>query len=321
MQETSEKLSLAELEAFDPYAPCGRTHRRFLCPFCGKDKPRDSNHRSISVYLETMGWKCHRCGRKGRLTGKSDQPWNNVSAFDIQIAAPVATPPKNLSQLQESYSRVFPHSPGETYLRSRKVDAQIAAESGVGYCSKWKHWEKARFGGEWRLRGSSRRVTFPVWDQAGQLVALQGRAIDKNDFGVKAITKGPKSQGVFLTPKALDVEPVAVTEAPIDALTLAMCGMPAMATMGTSWPQWLPRACIGAEIVIATDADQPGEEYANKLIRVFASVGATPIRVRPPQHIKDWNECLQQHGVEATREYLKSEIQRYKETFYRKIRV
>ena len=61
-------LTLADIDAFDPDGPPTRR----LCPLCGKDKPRDSAHRSLSLDRVTGLWKCFRCGEGGKVEEKWD---------------------------------------------------------------------------------------------------------------------------------------------------------------------------------------------------------------------------------------------------------
>ena len=68
---------------------------------------------------------------------------------------------------------------------------------------------------------------------AGQLVAVTGRHTDGRD-APKAHTGGLKSLGLFATPGTLAADPLVITEAPIDALALAACGVPAVAPARTS---------------------------------------------------------------------------------------
>ncbi len=63
-------LSLADLETNDSHAPRGGRERRFLCPMCGADKPRDTAHRSLAVNIASGAWNCHRCHERGLLKDK-----------------------------------------------------------------------------------------------------------------------------------------------------------------------------------------------------------------------------------------------------------
>ena len=89
-------------------------------------------------------------------------------------------------------------------------------------------------------------------DRDGQMVAAQARAIVGDD---EADTWPELANGVFeAMPGALECPRVAIIEAPIDALTLAAVGLPAIALCGASWPEWLPEYLAGREVVLGTDA-------------------------------------------------------------------
>jgi len=74
--------------------------------------------------------------------------------------------------------------------------------------------------------------------------------------------------------------PIIVTEAPIDALSLAACGFPALALCGKSGlPQWLPIRCAFKEVMLCLDGDVAGEKGAAKLSPFLESLGAETRRV------------------------------------------
>jgi hypothetical protein len=69
------RLSLSQLEEFDPHASGRGVERRFLCPLCGEGKPRDAGHRSLGVNTQSGLWLCHRCEEKGLLDEwRSEKP-------------------------------------------------------------------------------------------------------------------------------------------------------------------------------------------------------------------------------------------------------
>ena len=61
-------LSFATLHAFDdePYCRTAADVTRYLCPFCGADKPRDNAHRCLTVRVDGV-WHCMRCDESGVL--------------------------------------------------------------------------------------------------------------------------------------------------------------------------------------------------------------------------------------------------------------
>jgi DNA primase len=146
-------------------------------------------------------------------------------------------------------------------------------------------------------------VLFLIRDASGSPVAVEGRFLSPGT-GPKAICKGPKSKGAFATPAALESGAVTLVEAPIDALTLAALGLPAIATMGAeNLPKWLPRRLAFRDVLLAQDADQAGDEAAERIAAELQAFGGRCSRLRPNQ-AKDWNELLQIRGEEAVREAL-----------------
>ncbi len=110
------------------------------------------------------------------------------------------------------------------YLRSRRIAADAADSNGVRSHRNWL--------------GGGPAIIFPATNPAGELVALQGRYIDSKG-GDKFMSMGPKSLGAYATDCAWSHEMVAITEAPFDALSLAVCGLPSVALMGSSAKGWL----------------------------------------------------------------------------------
>jgi hypothetical protein len=79
----AERLSLADLERFDPSAPVGGRERLFYCPLLTyADKPVDRDHRSLSVKVENGVWCCHRYSGSGILLEFRDRrsAWRPCSA-------------------------------------------------------------------------------------------------------------------------------------------------------------------------------------------------------------------------------------------------
>lgn len=143
-------------------------------------------------------------------------------------------------------------------------------------------------------------LVFPISDDAGQLVAFQGRKTEPGD-GLKVLTFGPKTRGLFWGPGAREAyqkgEALAITEAPLDALTLAVCGVPAVALCGSSAPpEFLSLKCFGRRYWLAFDADGPGDEAAQVIAAELRTWGAIVSRLRPSES-KDWNDALQAGGV------------------------
>lgn len=318
-------LSLADLESFDPSAPERGRERRFCCPLPGcADKRRDARHRSLSVNVETGRWHCHRCDAGGLLREKWSvrEPRYNAKrassrrafaltqqAGGVSFKTTAQPATRAHSTHQDRWRELFLQAPhvsvdvGVAYLASRGIPREIAATADVRYVARWPHWSRTARA-DWILNGTSRRIVFPIRDRAGKLVAVQGRVIGPNECGPKIVTRGDLGAGLFQSePDALSSPLLVLVEAPIDALSLAVAGVPALAVCGTNVPEWLPPAVPFRRIALGFDADAAGDKASAKAAIEFRAFGCTVERLRPAR--KDWNEVLLDAGVTALKEDLK----------------
>lgn len=280
-----QALTLRDLEDFDPGGGRGSRERRFCCPLCHGDRRMDAAHRSLSLNTETGAWHCHRCGESGTLSERREPAVKNRRPrrrTSRPLAPPRETKPPSDTEWREHLRGVvsLADTPGETYLAGRGIPIEAARAAQVRYhpCFLGRP-----------------AVLFPIRDRQGELVAVQGRYVDTGD--PKCRTVGPKRLGLFLsTPKALQADPLVVTEAPIDALSLASQGLPAVALVGTSAPTWLAEASAFRRVVLALDADEAGDRATSELALELSKLGARPLRLRPPQGHKDWNAALMATG-------------------------
>lgn len=296
------RLSLAELEGFDPEAKLGGKERRFCCPLCGQSKSISEEHRSLALNVDSGAWKCHRCKAIGLLLDKQTHtPRENLqykrraaldTAFGISTAAPI---PKKVDPQKEKMLRIqlqllepFAGSPAEKYLLSRGISSDAADRARVKYSPSWGKIGPA--------------AVFAVYDSAGNLVAAMGRSTEKTGKQ----TFGNIGLGVFSTDGALDSCMPIVTEAPIDSLSFASCGFPSIALGGLSFPEWLPEQLSGKTVFIAFDSDGPGEDAVLKLATAIRAFGGQPKRLKPAG--KDWNEVLQSWGISTLSEWLKQTL-------------
>src|SRR5690606_18718621 len=114
-------------------------------------------------------------------------------------------------------------TPGEQYLLQRGIPLAVATRAGVLFSTSWHRRET---------------VVFPFRDTAGRVVALAGRCLTNG--GIDKPAAGPKKEGAFFAPieKFAPLNPavpaILLCEAPLDALSLAVAGFPALALGGTS---------------------------------------------------------------------------------------
>jgi hypothetical protein len=308
MISNTPPLSLSDLESFDPRAPQGQGERRFLCPLCGDSKPSDAAHRCLTLNSGSGAWNCKRCGAKGKLRDKwEERPLLNQRARsraallrDFALSDPQPTP-QTATALTWRDSLVgaveLPGTPGAAYLeRNRSIIAEVLPIVARGCL-----FHSSLYGRP--------AVMFPFRDRLGELVAIQARFIDDKPRGHLAL--GPKSAGAFFTDSRVWDSPVIVlTEAPIDALSLAACGVPAVALGGTECPHWLLMACGLKSVVLAFDNDEnrAGDKAASKLSLVLQSYGARVAQLKPIRKIEekkaDWNDMLLRHGIATFSDWL-----------------
>lgn len=318
MTSSSTILALGDLELFDPRASGlvvgqGGGERRFLCPFCGEGKPKDASHRSLSLNASNGVWRCHRCGEGGKvreaweerapLARRERTHWALARAFAVPARATI------VEEVEEGKEgswkralcalRALNDTRGAVYLRERGLGVEAAHEAG------------ARFSRDFLGRPA---VVFPLRDLKGELQGAHGRYVDGRDRP-KARTLGDKQQSLFWTMGALNatLPALIVTEAPLDALSLAEAGYPSVALCGTQAPTWFHRLCAFRRVLLAFDADDAGDCAADKLAPLLKSFGARPERMRPEgfafgENAKDWNEVLQVAGRDALADWLAARV-------------
>ena len=142
-------------------------------------------------------------------------------------------------------------------------------------------------------------------DHGGKLTGIEIRGPDYRGFssgGAKTLFRLPGAA----PGSPLPVTRLAVTEAPIDAMSLAAVeGLRAdtlyLGTAGGMGPHTLEalgqllRALAGnpaAHVVAAFDADPQGERYAGFLKGMADAAGVATERLLPPDGWKDWNQVL-----------------------------
>lgn len=313
-------LSLETLEAYDPHPTERGQERRYCCPLdsaaChGKTVSRP--HQSLTVNIGTGVWQCWRCHQSGKLTEFwEDRPKPNPkeraqrslrSAFEPRPPAAAtrdANPADGWRNKLRLILQPLEGTPGEGYLEGRGIPLALARAAKVKYCPRWEHWN--RKGEQWELVGASRRVVFPVYGPNGrELVGVQARSISAaDDFDTSKLSRGEIKAGAFVTPGAWEADVRALVEAPIDALTLAACGLPAIATMGSNLPEWLIDALAFKGVVIASDADAPGDTAAELWRVELRRRGAIGLQRLRPEGAKDWNELLSRDPAALRRQVL-----------------
>jgi hypothetical protein len=273
--------------------------------------PYEKARRALGLASTAAGTSGQRTGRRDVAHRAVHTPSATLAADENQRA--MQTAHESTPSWRRRWERAIPvaGTPGQEYLASRGIPIDVVVAAGVRYLERWEHWTRDERG-DWRLEGTSRRVVFPIVGRTGEIIGVQGRKIADSEFGSKMLTNG--QGGVFMAGTAwpVEAERVAIIEAPIDALSLAAVGLPALATQGTIWPDWLPLALAFKKVLLAHDNDEPnaegqraGDIAAASLVPALRSYGAEPQRCPPLS--KDWNQDLQDLGLNQLRRLVASE--------------
>ena len=75
-------------------------------------------------------------------------------------------------------------------------------------------------------------MSFVAWAHHHREVVEREAGLQERRRHFEAAAIRRHEEAVFATPGALEADTVAIVEAPIDALSLARCGLPAIATRG-----------------------------------------------------------------------------------------
>lgn len=230
--------------------------------------------------------------------------------------APAVTPPDPIQQ--EIFKRnmeackSIDGTPGMAYLITHRCLTAAAVEAlGVMYTSTWHGFK--RDDQRW-YEIPCNRVVFPFRNQSGDIIGLNARLFSSDgqpvDDKYKWQNAGGKSSGVIITPGAMEAHSVAICEAALDAASLWMAGLPAFAVGGCDKiPTWLIKQLnagitFGKTTVwIASDNDAAGKKLKTKQA-IQALNLCNVYELRPPDipGVKDWNDVLVKHGIEALRE-------------------
>lgn len=279
-------MRLSDLRQFDPRARESGRNRRYCCPECGGDRPRDIAHRSLVVDFESGLYLCHRCDTRGRLEEYRDQNQREPIARRISRAgrsratahrfASVNLSPETPRDLDRErldlYQAASLDQVGADYLLSRGLDPELARASGVKSSPSWY---------------GRPAVLFPLRDASGDVVAVQGRYIDGRAPKCRSTTG--TGGAVFRAGDPAGV--VAIAEGPVDALALCEAGLPAIAIIGARPPGWMTRSLRGS-ILIATDADEAGDRAASEISQSLRVDPSRVARLRPHTG-KDFAEAYQ----------------------------
>jgi hypothetical protein len=211
----------------------------------------------------------------------------------MQLIDPIVMPVTGETP-QQRLDRTLPlcDSPGQQYVESRMVPVNIAHRAGV------------RFDPDWNGRPA---VLVPMYNHKNELCSIHGRYLSISGNQNKMFTIGP-GDGMVNVQVDDKADHIILVEGLFDALSLAVCGYSALATVGRR-ASWLPEICRGRLVVLAFDNNRPGEDEV-KFYKQYLT-GASFYRLTPPAHYKDWNSALTKRGAPIVAHWINSNLQRH----------
>ena len=155
------------------------------------------------------------------------------------------------------------------------------------------------------------RVMFPIIDPSGNIVAFGGRVMDdsKPKYLNSADTPAFRKRGQLFAlnfAKGSCAERMILCEGYMDVIALHAAGFTnAVATLGTAITPDHARifAKYTQKVIISYDADEAGQNAANKAMRILGEVGLE-VRVLKTRDAKDPDEFIRKFGQAAFRKLL-----------------
>ncbi len=189
-------------------------------------------------------------------------------------------------------------TPGEAYVERRGIPLAVADAAGM------------RFDPDWDGRAA---VLIGLYDCEGALTAVHGRYLTALRGQNKMLTVG-RGGGVANVGEGWHARHLILVEGIFDALSLATCGWPSVATIGR-WASWLPQVCAQRAVWLGFDANAPGDREAARYAQLLAQSSIS--RLLPPPRCKDWNTALAKRGSATVARWLRDHVADTNETSIR----
>lgn len=192
---------------------------------------------------------------------------------------------------EDAYANALPlwGTPGEAYTERRGIPARMAEELGVRF--------DPCFGGR-------PAVVVALRARDGSLTSVHGRYLHSARGQSKMLTVGVGGGATCLS-VAWETQPLILVEGLFDALSLAVCGWQAIATIGRPVPS-LGEVAAGRTVWVAFDNGRSGE--ANAACYRSRLTGSELRRLQPPDRCKDWNTALLKLGARTVSKWVSDRI-------------
>lgn len=259
--------------------------RRFACPDCGPNRKKQGEL-TLSVH-ESDGnllYYCHHCNESGKVKYENTFEHKETEVEYVEVA--------ESSEGKLTERQVI-------YLAERGISEAVIAEVGLTSAEVF-------------VPGRGEKVPvigFPYLNH-------DGTTATKWRDGCKNFTQTGACSSLWRIEHHTTGSDLIITEGEMDALSLAQVGIPAVSVPNgaPSGPVkddgitgkkfsylWNHKAVVdgASRILIASDADAPGDVLAEEIARRLGK--ARCWRVRYPQGCKDCNDVLVGHGEDALR--------------------
>lgn len=153
------------------------------------------------------------------------------------------------------------------------------------------------------------RITFPIRDQYGALLSVQGRTLDKAvipKYYHFTYDKSKSLYGLFQSVRmALRERALALVEGNLDVISGYLSGVPTVAKQGSTLKPYQAGliARYVESVVIFADNDSAGEKSAQQDHKILSSLGVNCTIARFPQGVKDLNDYHCTYGSTKLRKF------------------
>jgi DNA primase len=245
-----------------PFQSGGQRLVHIWCPF---HQDRDTPSLVIYTNESPVGWYCFGCRAHGLWddlaaaikAGKLDRDWDDPRAA------------RNLSDDLKNLISMEPALPPLTRPWRDGDYREFSVHTLMGIQTRWWYDEIDKV----------RRIVWPVWDPAGELVGWVGRDLDNLKDSERKYRNMPHMEAVTTLYPLPDLNnhyperTVILVEGITDALRLLQMGLPAQAILGGVWSKartWLLHVMGIERIVLAFDPDDAGDEARKTVGRELA---------------------------------------------------
>lgn len=268
-------------------------NHKTTCPKCSATRSNKSDPcLSVTIEADSFAFNCHHCGWKGGRKAPG-----SLKVEERRITVPKYDPAAH--ELAEHHAKWL--------TETRGLDLAYVTRQQVKTTRAW-------------MPGTNREeevIAFP-YTREGKVVNVKYRTVDKQFRQEKDAEKiffgidlcDPRSKTLVITEGEIDV--LALNSAGVRNAVSVPDGAPRQVADNTPPPEqdrkfeyvWNCIKFLGAfdKIILATDADGPGQALAEELSRRIGKVKCW--RVEYPEGCKDANDVLLKHGKEVLKQLL-----------------